>query len=238
MAEILDLTGLPLLDLAGGFILDLAGSIPPTPPVPPPFGPPPYSLQVSGTTPYFGVYTTVSGLIVGQTYTASGFVWPVAAAGMNGNLNDIQVVISPGASGGSVTYAEMGSSVPEGTLSSTVMESYNGTVPNWYEPSVIFTAAESSMVLGFWGVPVTGQTSGVFDLTAVSVFPGEATPEYGDGYSPGWAWSGTPGLSPSFYYDRGSIAYSVVNEVLANNLPLGLHAYDPVYYTEPSQYTP
>jgi hypothetical protein len=26
--------------------------------------------------------------------------------------------------------------------------------------------------------------------------------------------------------------------VLANNLPLGLHAYDPVYYTEPSQYTP
>jgi hypothetical protein len=191
--------------------------------------PVPLSAAIAGTVTRFGAYAMVSNLIVGEVYTVSGYVWPQAA-----NLYDIQVVVSPTAAGGSLA---VGSSIPSGTTP-PLTQALVSAVGTWYRPNVQFTATNSTMTIAFWGIPITGASgTWTFNLDAVALTPG-GLQSYGDGYYPGWAFEGTTGNSRSYYYQRGNIANSVVNQVLAGNLPQGLHTYDAQYFVPPTQYTP
>jgi hypothetical protein len=207
-----------------------------------------FSLQVTGMTANFGVYTSVSGLVAGETYTVSGYVWPNASPGVNANLRDIQVVLNPAVSGSALVNSGTGTSIPAGTTPPTTqaLQSWvqvNGvdtTTPEWYRPSLTFVAPESNVNIGFWGIPVTGSSfsSGTFTLDDVMVNPGNLI-AYGDGYSTGWNWqtAGLPGGVPSYYYQRMNVASQAIIQVLQQHVPLGQYAYQPLYYTEVTGYS-
>jgi hypothetical protein len=200
------------------------------------------TLQVTGTTSNFGAYTAVTNLVVGQVYTASLYVWPVSPTiGINVNLHDIQIVLNPGVLNGAVSSTAIGSSIPPGTASSVVMNSWNGSLPLWYRPSLTFTATESTVNIGAWAIPATGITftSGQFDIMQVMVSPGDNVLPYGDGYSTGWNWqtAGPPGDSPSYYYQRMNVASQAIIQVLNQHVPLGQYAYQPLYYTQVTGYS-
>lgn len=200
------------------------------------------TLQVTGTTSNFGSYTTVSNLVVGQVYTASLYAWPVSPTiETNVNLHDIQIVLNPGVSGGTVTALATGSSITAGTPSTVVMASWNGSLPLWYRPSLTFTATESTVNIGAWAIPATGVgfTSGKFDIMQAMVVPGDNVLPYGDGYTTGWNWqtAGIPGNSPSYYYQRMNVASQAIIQVLQQHVPLGQYAYQPLYYQNVTGYS-
>lgn len=149
-----------------------------------------------------GAYTVISNLIVGQTYTAYGWVYNT---GSTDNFT-----------------------ISAGVTSNTV------SVPNavWTQLSVTFTATASNMTLAFQ-VAVANN----FYVDAVMVYPGTALLTYADGNTTGWNWESTANNSRSYYYQRGNIAYAAVQNILSDHLPLGLHAYAPVYNSPPTQYS-
>lgn len=104
----------------------------------------------------------------------------------------------------------------------------------WRQVSLEFTATTSNITVAFF--PSTACT---FWIDAVMVSPGSGTSTYADGNTAGWTWQsgGVVGESISYYYQRGNIAYAAVKNVLANHLPLGLHAYEPVYELPVTQYS-
>lgn len=182
-----------------------------------------HALNISGTAAYTGAYVLVSNLIVGEEYTLSGYCYPTSS-----NIFDIQAVASPGASGaGSAIGSSNSGAVQPSSLPTAV----------WYRPNVQFKATASTMTFAFWAVPKTG-TSGTYSfiLDTVMISPGSLE-AYGDGYSDGWGWGSTPSNSPSYYYERGNVAYASVNDVLAQHIPLGQTAQDPVYFVPPTQYS-
>jgi hypothetical protein len=177
------------------------------------------SLFNTGTSTQIGCYVTVPDLIVGEVYTVSAMA--IHTDGTNPRF--LTCAVNP-----TITLASATSEVV--AISST----------GWTQVDVQFVAPTSNVVIAFWAADsLTSPTSTTMDwyLDAVMLNPG-GLESYGDGSMTCWAWEGTANESRSYFYERGNIAYSVVNKVLANNLPLGLHAYDPVYFQPVTQFTP
>jgi hypothetical protein len=173
------------------------------------------SLFMTGTGTNIGAYIPVPDLIVGETYTASGYVLTTDVGTRN-----VTVAINPGS-----------------TFTSVASATVTALTTGWTQVDVQFTATTSTTVLAFWcqGPGGTSTTMNWY-LDGVMVNPGGLVP-YGDGYTSGWSFEGTPGDSRSYYYERGNIAYAAIQEILADHLPYGLHAYAPVYFTPVTQYS-
>lgn len=203
--------------------------------------PTPHALQVSGTVVQFGAWMTVTGLIVGQNYTVSGYAWPYSnTVGVNGQLHDIQVLVGATTATGPLTWQALGSSVTGTVPATTPLTSWNGSSPVWYRPEVTFTATSSTMNFFFMAVPITGFAGTMkFNLDCVMVSPGDNALPYGDGYSSGWTWQtgGTPGNAPSYFYERMVVASQAVESVLAQHIPLGQYASQPVYNEPVTQFS-
>jgi hypothetical protein len=169
-----------------------------------------WAMAVFGSVAEVGAYIAVPALIVGETYTASGYVYATTG------ITDIVTAINPTAS---FTYAA-GVVTP-------------ATVNTWVRVSVEFTATTSNTILAFWS---TGSGVMVWFLDDVMLSPGSLV-GYGDGSFDGWNWEGTVNDSRSYYYIRGNIAYAAVQSVLSDHLALGLHAYAPVYNSPVTQFS-
>jgi hypothetical protein len=194
-----------------------------------------FSLEVSVPSAGGGVYITVSDLILGDTFIASGYIEPVS-----GNINDVIVAVGS-AEGSSVEngYAYGGGgygSGPYGGVADPAAAMLTGAFG--YRPYTAFQAAQSNVVLSFTPVAVTDATYPlVFNVDCVLLEPGEVLNPYGDGTTDGWAWElgGTPNLSRSYYYDREAAGVDAVQSVLDMHIPLGLTAYAPQYFVPPTQ---
>jgi hypothetical protein len=199
------------------------------------------SLQVSGTTANFGAWFTASNLVIGQTYTISGYAWPNAPAHSNGQLHDIQVVVNPTNATGSLTTQAMGSSLTVLTPANIPLNSYDsGGNPIWYRPFTSFTATESNMTIGMWAIPITGFAGTmIFNVDQVMLSLGDNVIPYADGNSDGWAWElgATAGNGRSYFYDRAIITSQYIEDILTQHVPLGQYAYQPSYFVPVSQYT-
>ncbi len=199
------------------------------------------SLLVQGTASNIGAWFSLTNLVVGAVYTLSGYAWPTAAAHTNGQLHDIQAVVSPTNSTGVFTDAAMGSSLTLLVPANIPLNSYDSNSnPIWYRPFVSFTATETNMTVGFWAIPITGFSGTMkFNLDEVMVNLGDNVVPYGDGNSDGWGWEqgATPGNGRSYFYDRAVIASQYVEDILTQHVPLGQYAYQPVYFEPVGQYT-
>lgn len=169
-----------------------------------------YSAEMTGTATQVGAWINVPDLIIGEVYTASGYVY--ASTG----VTDITISINP-VTGFTYQVGE-------------VVAVTSGT---WQRVSVQFTATASAMNVGFWS---TGSGTQTWFLDGVMLNPGGLT-TYGDGATDLWNWESTPGSSRSYFYERGNIAYAAVQDVLSNHLPLGISAQEPVYNTPVTQYS-
>lgn len=205
-----------------------------------------YSMQVSCPAANSGVYVVVPNLIVGDVFTASAYVGP-----QGNNISDIQMSISASTvdvelAGGGPTISSNATGWPygEGDYGSGPYGGINpanypmtaGDFP--YRPWTPFTAPQSTVVLAFTPVAVTGATYPlIFQIDCVMVSPGEVLTAYGDGDTDGWQWEagGTPGLCRSYYYERESVASAAIQSVLNQHIPLGLSAYAPQYALPPTQ---
>jgi hypothetical protein len=173
------------------------------------------SLQV--TVPYNdagGAYTTVSGLVVGDVYTAQAMF-----DSSSGNI-DIVTMLLNGTS-----------------LSTTVGASGSALAAGWTQIWFSFTAPADTVQLAVQPTLLSGTANMVLYLDCVMVAPGDVLTGYGDGNSDGWIWEqgGTAGNCPSFYYERQNAGSQAVQQVLSQHTPLGLAAYDPVYAVLPAQ---
>jgi hypothetical protein len=199
------------------------------------------SLLAQGTASNIGAWFTLSNLVAGEVYTLSGYAWPTAVAHTNGQLHDIQAVISPTNSTGTFTYAAIGSSLTLLVPANIPLNSYDANNnPVWYRPTVTFTATESNMTVGFWGIPITGFSGTLkFNLDEVMVNLGDNAVPYADGNTDGWGWEqgATAGNGRSYYYDRVTIASQYVEDILEQHVPLGQYSYQPVYFLPVAQYT-
>jgi hypothetical protein len=170
-----------------------------------------YSAEMTGTNAQVGSWINVPDLIVGEVYTASGYVKST------GGATAITVAVNP-TSG--FTYAA-GDTTPV-TVGA-----------DWVRVTMQFEAPTSAVNLAFWS---TGSGTQTWFLDNVMVSPGGLV-AYGDGDWDGWFWESTPHESRSYFYERGNIAYAAIQDVLTNHLPLGVSAYEPVYFTPPTQYS-
>jgi hypothetical protein len=170
------------------------------------------SLFNTGTANHIGSYINVPNLIVGETYTVSGYYLTTDA----GNRS-ITLAVNPNSS-----FASFASAI----------QSANGT---WQRISLQFTAPTSSVTVAFWATSTSGSVLMNWYLDGVMLNPGGLVP-YGDGSTSGWNFEGAAGDSRSYYYQRGNIAYAAIQQILASHLPLGLHANAPVYNTPVTQY--
>lgn len=169
-----------------------------------------HSGEMSGTVTHVGAWINIPDLIVGEVYTASGYVK------VSSGVTNMTIAANPVAG---FTYA----------AGDTVAVSGTG----WTRVSMQFEAPTSAVNLAFWS---TGSGTQTWFLDAVMVSPGGLT-AYGDGAFDGWFWESTVNASRSYYYERGNIAYAAVQDVLDNHLPLGVTAYEPIYFTPVTQYS-
>lgn len=115
-----------------------------------------------------------------------------------------------------------------GSLFTTV----SAPASTWTRISVTFIAVNSNMTL-----EVSAAAAATYNVDAVMLEVGGTLNAYADGSFTGWNWESTAGLTRSYYYQRGNIAYGAVQSILADHLPLGLHAYAPVFNSPPTQYS-
>lgn len=127
------------------------------------------------------------------------------------------------------TTGVSGVTISVGAASSTFAPSLNA----WVRGSLTFTAVNSNVLVDIKASAVT-----TFQIDSVLLEVGGALNTYGDGNTSGWNWENpaTPNVTRSYYYVRGNIAYASVQSILSSHLPLGLHAYAPVYNSPPTQY--
>ena len=192
-----------------------------------------YSLKVAVSAANDGCYIVLPDLIVGDTYIASAQV-----QGGPG-LEDVIMAVS----GASTSSAQVG--IPYG--GNAILDIGYGQGPyggveagtadmptgQWFNPSVVFTAQESTVTLSFRalaGSDVSYPTS--FWVDAVLVEAGEILQPYFDGswgtdYS--WEAGGTSGLTRSYWYDRQEVSAGAVNDVLTQHTPLGITSSTPVF---------
>ena len=185
-----------------------------------------YSLKVAVHAANDGCYIVLPDLIAGDTYIASAQV-----QGGPG-LEDVMMAVS----GASTSSAQVG--IPYG--GNAILDIGYGQGPyggveagtadmptgQWFNPSVVFTAAESTVTLSFRalaGSDVSYPTE--FWVDAVLVEAGEILQPYFDGswgtdYS--WETGGTSGLTRSYWYDRQEVSTGAVNDVLTQHTPLGI----------------
>ena len=192
-----------------------------------------YSLKVAVHAASDGCYIVLPDLIAGDTYIASAQV-----QGGPG-LEDVIMAVS----GASTSSAQVG--IPYG--GNAILDIGYGQGPyggveagssdmptgQWFNPSVVFTALESTVTLSFQslvGSDVSYPTE--FWVDAVLVEAGEILQPYFDGswgtdYS--WETGGTSGLTRSYWYDRQEVSAGAVNDVLTQHTPLGITASTPVF---------
>lgn len=188
-----------------------------------------YSMQVSVQYAGYGVFIMVPDLILGDLYNASAYVNPVSS-----NISDITMSVGSVQASANMSYTPYGSgaygSGPYGGVNSAATPMETGT---WnYRPWAPFAAPESSVVLSFIPVAITGAVYPlVFNVDCVMVSAGEVLGDYGDGSTSGWQWEagGTPGLTRSYYYARQNAAAQSITSVLSQHIPLGLNSYAPEY---------
>lgn len=190
-----------------------------------------YCMQVSTPEAGQGVWTVVTDLIVGDTYTASAYIEPVSA-----NIQDVYMTIGldgPAASSVATDFPYGAGGYGSGPYGGLDADAGAMATGSWgYRPYLSFTATASTMNILFGATAVTGATYPlVFNIDAVMVSPGEVLIAYADGSSDGWQWElgGTPGLSRSYYYERESAGANAVQQVLDQHIPLGISAYAPVF---------
>jgi hypothetical protein len=191
------------------------------------------SLKVTVNAASDGAYITIPNLIVGDTYIVSAFV-----QGGPG-LEDVTMACS----GNSVSSSQLG--VPyggnfilgigygQGPYGGIQASSADMPTGQWFQPSTVFTAQQSTVVLSFQalaGSDVAYPTS--FWVDALLLEEGETLGSYFDGsfgtdYS--WEGGGTSGLTRSYYYERQEVASGAVTSALNEHTPLGILAATPVY---------
>jgi hypothetical protein len=192
-----------------------------------------YSLKVSVHTANDGCYIIIPDLIAGDTYTASAQVQ--GGPGLEDVLMSVSGTSTSSAQDG-VPYggdAILGIGYGQGPYGG--VEAGNADMPagQWFSPSVVFTAQESTVVLSFQslvGSDVSYPTE--FWVDAVLVEAGETFGTYFDGswgtdYS--WETGGTSGLTRSYYYERLEVSTGAVNDILTQHTPLGITSSAPVF---------
>lgn len=177
------------------------------------------SLQV--TVPFNdigGAYITLSGLVLGDTYTASGYFLAVSS-----NIDYFWLGV------GNTSPLTLVGTVSNGGAAMPATE--------WQRVSLSFVAPASTVQLVAGPALLSGTANMEFNVDCVMVAPGDVLTDYGDGNSDGWIWEqgGTAGNSPSFYYERQNAGSQAVQQVLSQHTPLGLAAYDPIYAVLPAQ---
>lgn len=171
------------------------------------------SLFNTGTGTNIGAWISIPNLIVGQTYTVSGYYLTTDAGNRSVTLS-----VNPNSS--FVSFA-------------SVTQSANAT---WQRISLQFVAPTSTVNIAFWSTSTSGSVLMNWYLDSVMLNPGGLV-TYGDGSTSGWSWESTANDSRSYFYQRGNIAYAAVQNVLSSHLPFGIHAYAPVYNTPVTQYS-
>lgn len=194
-----------------------------------------HSMQVSVPSAGGGVYIAVPDLILGDTFIASAYIDPTSA-----NIADITIAMGGKSASANPTGYPYGAggygSGPYGGVNASGAPMVTG---EWvYRPWVSCAAPESTLMLSFIPVAITGATYPlVFNIDLVLVEPGEVLESYGDGSTSGWEWElgGTANLSRSYFYERQGVGVNAVHSVLQQHIPLGLTAYEPAYFLPPSQ---
>ena len=192
-----------------------------------------HSLKVVVNATNDGAYLVIADLIIGDTY--------VVSAGVQGGAGLLDVTMAMG--GTSVSSANQGipyggnailgigyGQGPYGGIQASGSDMPTG---QWFMPSTVFTAQQSTLVLSFQplvGGDVAYPTS--FWVDAVLVEEGETVSPYFDGsfgtdYS--WEGGGTAGLARSYYYQRQNVASGAVTTALAEHTPLGIVAATPTF---------
>lgn len=117
-----------------------------------------------------GAQYPMSGLTVGQAYTASAYIYQPAVVGSGTLIGVYQ----------------------NGWTRSTATSATNA----WTRISVTFTATQTNSTL-FIGSTAAPSTSAQFNVDAVQLLTGTVNPPYADGGSAGWAWNGAANGSTS-----------------------------------------
>jgi hypothetical protein len=193
-----------------------------------------HSLKVVVNAASDGAYIVIPDLIIGDTYIVSASVQGGAG------LEDVTMACG----GNSVSSANQG--VPYGGNAILGIgygqgpyggiEAAGSDMPTgqWFLPSTVFTATQSTVVLSFQalvGSDVAYPTS--FWVDAILLEEGELLAAYFDGSTSGtdysWEGGGTAGLTRSYYYQRQNVAAGAVTTALGEHTPLGIVAATPVY---------
>ena len=192
-----------------------------------------HSLKVVVNASADGAYLVIPNLIVGDTYIVSASVQGGAG------LQDVTMACG----GSSVSSANQGvpyggnailgigyGQGPYGGIQASGADMPTG---QWFLPSTIFVAQQSTVVLSFRpivGSDVAYPTS--FWVDAILIEEGETLSPYFDGASGtdySWEGGGTAGLTRSYYYQRQQVASGAVTTALSEHTPLGIVAATPVY---------
>lgn len=192
---------------------------------------PSFEVSTAQWTALNGTLTRVAGGAItgsswaGQivtTFTNSGIYIPVPFL-IVGEEYTASVYVKPTTATGNITLTVNGTST-----------SVAPTLNAWQRITVTFIATQSNPTLA-----VFSAIAGTFLVDAVMLEVGGALNAYADGSFSGWNWevAGSAGLTRSYYYVRGNIAYAATQSVLNDHLPLGLHAYAPVFNSPPTQYS-
>jgi hypothetical protein len=199
-----------------------------------------HSLKVVVNAANDGAYLVIPNLIIGDTY--------IVSASVQGGAGLLDVTMACG--GSSVSSANQGvpyggnailgigyGQGPYGGIQATGSDMPTG---QWFLPSAVFTATQSTVVLSFQalvGSDVAYPTS--FWVDAILLEEGETLGAYFDGSTSGtdytWEGGGTAGLTRSYYYQRQNVAAGAVTTALAEHTPLGIVAATPVYSQPYSQ---
>lgn len=117
-----------------------------------------------------GAQYVMAGLTIGQSYTASAYIYQPAVVGSGTLIGAYQ----------------------NGWTRSSATSATN----SWTRISVTFTATQTNSTL-FIGSTVAPSASAQFNVDAVQLFTGTTNPPYADGGSTGWTWNGAPHSSTS-----------------------------------------
>lgn len=193
-----------------------------------------HSLKVVVNAANDGAYLVIPNLIIGDTYIVSASVQGGAG------LQDVTMACG----GSSVSSANQGvpyggnailgigyGQGPYGGIQASGADMPTG---QWFLPSTVFTATQSTAVLSFRalvGSDVAYPTS--FWVDALLLEEGETLGAYFDGSTSGndytWEQGGTAGLTRSYYYQRQNVASGAVSTALSEHTPLGIVAATPVF---------
>jgi hypothetical protein len=216
-----------------------------------------YSLQVQlNSSSSQGCQITINNLEPGETYIFSFWVYPGNQFGdiigsMGSGSGDLGHLINTQDGYGEPPYGTGpygGVNAPSAALPSTWARLACSN-SNIYEPTG-FVATTDTITLQIVATMMPGVTyPETFWITGVVVEPGDILQPYFDGYSGAdalWETTGgtttpvpnqgtTPGAGRSYYYNQLQYGQTIVQQILANNTPLGISAATPLYATPPTQ---